>query len=59
MTAFNFLAFFRQDLIKSEASWKMSSKSHWLMQRRSWYEANRGTRLGKILTNFADHFYFT
>ena len=23
------------------------------------YEANQGTRLGKILTNFADHFYFT
>ena len=29
------------------------------LQRRSQYEANRGTRLGKILTNFADHFYFT
>ena len=29
-----------------------------LMHRRSQYEANRGTRLGKILSNTVDFYFF-
>ena len=31
VTAFELLTFFRADLIQSEASWKLSSTSDWLM----------------------------
>ena len=31
MTAFNLFTFFHTDLIQSEASWKLSSTSDWLM----------------------------
>ena len=31
MTAFDLLTFIRTDLIQSEASWKLSSTSDWLM----------------------------
>ena len=31
VTAFDLFTFFRTDLIQSEASWKMSSTSDWLM----------------------------
>ena len=31
VTAFDLLTFFRADLIQSEASWKLSSTSDWLM----------------------------
>ena len=30
VTAFDVFTFFRTDLIQSEASWKLSSTSHWL-----------------------------
>ena len=31
VTAFDLFTFFRTDLIQSEASWKLSSTSDWLM----------------------------
>ena len=31
VTAFNLFTFFRADLIKSEANWKLSSASDWLL----------------------------
>ena len=31
VTAFNLFTFFHTDLIQSEASWKLSSTSDWLM----------------------------
>ena len=31
VTAFDLFTFFRADLIQSEASWKLSSTSDWLM----------------------------
>ena len=31
VTAFNLFTFFHADLIQSEASWKLSSTSDWLM----------------------------
>ena len=33
-------------------------KAHFLYQGRSQYEANRGTRLGKILPNTVDFYFF-
>ena len=38
VTAFNLSTFFRVDLIQSEASWKLSSSSDWLMP--AWKNVN-------------------
>ena len=34
VTAFDLFLFFRTDLVQSEASWKLSSTSDWLMPAR-------------------------
>ena len=50
VTAFNLFRFFRADLIQSEASWKLSLTSDWLMP--SWKNVNKlkqVTHLGSLL----------
>ena len=50
VTAFDLFTFFRPDLIQSEASWKLSSTSDWLMSAwKNVSELKEVTLLGSLL----------